>query len=307
MTSRTPCLLLVAALIACGSEMPAVGLESGRAEPEATLQPAAKLSVAVDGIELPTPITLRLPPRTACGDVSCNPKVGDPSARYNMSDADAVLGWIEGLARRESVDLTATVLPEPGGDVRRVLHEDLLITRVALGRVFAVSWRPQAVKDPGGPPVIGGVHREPVTLVARYGALKEYPVLSTSPLVIRPEVVETQDQDSGLPVLSYGGIEFADLRFAIGAAGYKSAAELAARIRADGAVTEDEYSDAEVAMVGTAGVVAELRLSVAPICVALAEDGQTVSITLVIRSVLLKAGGREAAIGATKVVLRPCP
>lgn len=307
MTSRLPCLLLVTALAACGSEMPAVGLESGRAEHEATLQPAAKLSVAVDGIELPTPITLRLPAPTGCANGSCGTRIQDPSARFNVSEAGAVLDWIESLVRRQTVHLTATVLPEPGGDVRRVLHDDVLITRVALGRVLAVSWRPQAVKDPGGPPVIRGVHRAPVTLVTRYGALKEYPVLSTSPLVIRPEVVETQDQNSGLPVLSYGGIEFAELRFEIGAAGYKSAAELAARILADGAVTEDEYSDAEVAMVGTAGVVAELRLSAAPVCVALAEDGQTVSITLVIRSVLLKAGGREAAIGATKVVLRPCP
>lgn len=306
MTSRLPCLLLVTALAACGSEMPAVGLESGRAEHEATLQPAAKLSVAVDGIELPTPITLRLPAPTGCANGSCGTRIQDPSARFSVSEAGAVLDWIESLVRRQTVHLAATVLPEPGGDVRRVLHDDVLITRVALGRVLAVSWRPQAVKDPGGPPVIQGVRRVPVELVTSYAVLKEFPVLATSPVVIRSEVVETKDPNTGLPVLSYGELDLADLRIEIGAAGYKSAEELVRRILEDGKVEEDEFSDAEVAMVGTAGVAAALRLSAAPICVKLAEDGQTVSIRLVVRSVVIKAGGREVTIGPAKVVLRPC-
>jgi hypothetical protein len=300
----------LAPLAACGPDGSQVGLTSLGSETSGALAaaPTGKLVLLANGTEVATPVALRLPPADHCVGTApqpCDLKIGDAKAAFNVSESARLFDLITSIWRKETIDFESVVY-EPSGEARRILHGRSLITRLRFGTSITLHWLPQDVKDPGGPRTSRGAPREATKLVVTYPLLEDVPVLRAVMPVIRPQVVETKDSNTGQPVLGYGNIDFGDLKIEIGAAGYESAVALAKKVLADGEVEESEFSDVGVAVVSENGLIAQIQLAAAPVCVRLSELGTTATISLVVRSVTIKASGQSATLSPTTVKLKPC-
>jgi hypothetical protein len=296
-------------LAACDPDGSRVGLTSSGSETSGSLAATTgKLVLLANGTELAMPVALRLPPVDECAETApqtCNPEIGDAAAVFNASESARLFDLIASLWRKETVEFE-TVVYELNGEARRILHGRSLITQLRFGTSITVRWLPQDVKDPGGPRAFRGVPREATKLVVTYPLLKDVPILRASMPVIRPQIVESSDPNTRLPLRHYANIDIDDLKIEIGAAGFGSAVALAKSVIADGEVEDSEFSDVGVVVVGEQGFIAQIQLSAAPVCVRLSELGETATISLVVRSVTIKSSGQSATFGPTTFTLKPC-
>lgn len=190
------------------------------------------------------------------------PKVGEATAVFNISQAEVLLKWVESVWLKQCIEKDTVVrLADNNYEIKRGIDMNgCVITGIEWPELKATDgkkhfevttkWQPQNIKYVGG----GGKAQGNMGSKAKAWMVNNYEVqpvfgLKTEWITsiglpkITPKIHKESHGKFRLPLLNYAAIEFASIKIEIGAAGYKSAEDLAVRIIQDGNCEEAEFQD----------------------------------------------------------------
>ena len=190
------------------------------------------------------------------------PKIGEATAVFNISQAGELLAWVETVWNKQCVEKDTTVrLADQDYNIKRGIDMGMcVITGIELPSLKAsdtkkhfevtAKWQPQNLKYVGGGGKAQGVMgaKAKAWMVNNYEVhpvfgLKTEWITSIDLPKITPKISKEHHGKCRLPLLNYASIEFASIKIEIGAAGYKTAEDLAVRILQDGNCEEGEFQD----------------------------------------------------------------
>lgn len=214
----------------------------------------------------PTPLTLFSAPTyeaqdTQAGRMMGRPKIGEATAVFNISQAGSLLAWVETVWNKQCVEKDITIrLADQDYNIKRGIDMGAcVITGIEWPELKAsdgkkhfevtAKFQPQNVRfivgegraTPPAPAPEDEISPENFT-VTMAGIQDEHIVSITLPK-ITPKISREHHGRLRLPLLNYAAIEFGTIKIEIGAAGYKSAEDLAVRILQDGNCEEAEFQD----------------------------------------------------------------
>ena len=190
------------------------------------------------------------------------PKIGEATAVFNISQAGALLAWVETVWNKQCVEKDTTVrLADQDYNIKRGIDMGAcVITGIEWPELKAsdgkkhfevtAKWQAQNLKYVAG----GGKAQGSMGTKAKAWMVNNYEVhpvfgLKTEWITsiglpkITPKISKESHGKFRLPLLNYASIEFATIKIEIGAAGYKTAEDLAVRILQDGNCEEGEFQD----------------------------------------------------------------
>lgn len=190
------------------------------------------------------------------------PKIGEATAVFNISQAGALLAWVETVWNKQCVEKDTTVrLADQDYNIKRGIDMGAcVITGIEWPELKAsdgkkhfevtAKWQPQNLKYVGGGGKAQGVMgaKAKAWMVNNFEVhpvfgLKTDYITSIGLCKITPKLAKEHHGKFRLPVLNYASIEFSSIKIEIGAAGHKSAEDLAVRILQDGNCEEKEFQD----------------------------------------------------------------
>jgi hypothetical protein len=190
------------------------------------------------------------------------PKIGEATAVFNISQAGELLAWVETVWMKQCVEKDTTVrLADQDYNIKRGIDMGAcVITGIELPSLKAsdgkkqfevtAKWQPQNLKYTAGGGKAQGVmgSKAKAWMVNNYEVhpvfgLKTEWITSIDLPKITPKIAKEHHGKFRLPLLNYASIEFASIKVEIGAAGYKTAEDLAIRILQDGNCEEGEFQD----------------------------------------------------------------
>jgi len=189
-------------------------------------------------------------------------KIGEATVVYNISQSGAWLDWAATVWNKQCVEKDITV---------RLANQDYNIMRgIDMGAcvITGIEWpelkasdgkkhfevtakiQPQNLKYTGAGGKVQGVlgQKAKAWMVSNFEVhpvfgLKTEWITSIGLPKITPKIAKESHGKFRLPLLNYASIEFASIKIEIGAAGYKTAEDLAVRILQDGNCEEKEFQD----------------------------------------------------------------
>jgi len=190
------------------------------------------------------------------------PKIGEATAVFNISQAGALLAWVETVWNKQCVEKDTTVrLADQNYEIKRGIDMGAcVITGIEFPELKAsdgkkhfevtAKWQAQNLKYVGG----GGKAQGVMGAKAKAWMVNNFEVHSVFGLKtewitsiglpkVTPKIAKESHGKFRLPLLNYASIEFATIKIEIGAAGYKTAEDLAVRILQDGNCEEGEFQD----------------------------------------------------------------
>lgn len=190
------------------------------------------------------------------------PKIGEATAVFNISQAGALLAWVETVWNKQCVEKDTVVhLANHNYEIKRGINMNAcVITGIEFPELKAsdgkkhfectAKWQAQNLKYLGG----GGKAQGQMGQKAKAWMVNNFEVhpvfgLKTEWITsiglpkITPKIAKESHGKFRLPLLNYASIEFATIKIEIGAAGYKTAEDLAVRILQDGHCEEAEFQD----------------------------------------------------------------
>jgi hypothetical protein len=190
------------------------------------------------------------------------PKIGEATAVYNISQAGEWLAWCETVWNKQCVEKDITIrLADQDYNIKRGVDMGMCtITGIEWPELKAsdgkkhfectAKFQAQNLKYVGG----GGKAQGALGQKAKAWMVNNYEVhpvfgLKTEWITsiglpkITPKIAKESHGKFRLPLLNYASIEFASIKVEIGAAGHKSAEDLAVRIIQDGNCEEAEFQD----------------------------------------------------------------
>lgn len=190
------------------------------------------------------------------------PKIGESTAVFNISQAGALLAWAETVWNKQCVEKDTLVqLADQDYNIKRGINMNAcVITAIEWPELKAsdgkkhfevtAKWQAQNLKYLGGGGKAQGVmgQKAKAWMVNNFEVhpvmgLKTEWITSIGLPKITPKISKESHGKFRLPLLNYASIEFATIKIEIGAAGHKSAEDLAIRILQDGNCDEKEFQD----------------------------------------------------------------
>ncbi|HVV84828.1 MAG TPA: phage tail protein [Kofleriaceae bacterium] len=191
-----------------------------------------------------------------------NAKIGEATAVFNISQAGSLLAWVETVWNKQCVEKDTVVqLANQDYEIKRGINMNAcVITGIELPELKAsegkkhlevtAKWQAQNLKYLGGGGKAQGVmgQKAKAWLTSNFEVhpvmgLKTEWITSIGLPKITPKIAKESHGKFRLPLLNYASIEFATIKVEIGAAGYKTAEDLAVRILQDGHCEESEFQD----------------------------------------------------------------
>jgi len=195
------------------------------------------------------------------------PKIGEATAVFNISQAGALLAWVETVWNKQCVEKDTVVqLADQNYNIKRGINMNAcVITGIELPELKAsdgkkhlectAKFQPQNIKYMAGGGKAQGVmgQKAKAWMVNNFEVhpvfgLKTEWITSIGLPKITPKIAKESHGKFRLPLLNYAAIEFATIKIEIGAAGYKTAEDLAVRIIQDGHCEEAEFQDVLIDM-----------------------------------------------------------
>lgn len=190
------------------------------------------------------------------------PKIGEATAVFNISQAGALLNWVTNAMEGRSALLdTAVSLVDPNYNIKRGIDMGAcVITGIEWPELQAsdgkkhfevtAKWQPQNIKYVGGgsgkpqslpaPPSADALTS---TFIVTTPGLKSEWITSVGLPKITPKIAKESHGKFRLPLLNYASIEFASLTLGITQDGFEAARSMASRVlqdgRCDGAETQE--------------------------------------------------------------------
>ena len=189
-------------------------------------------------------------------------KIGEATVVYNISQSGPWLEWAASVWNKQCVEKDITV---------RLANQDYNIMRgIDMGAsvIVGIEWpelkasdgkkhfevtaklQPQNLKYTGAGGKVQGVlgQKAKAWMVSNFEVhsvfgLKTEWITSIGLPKISPKIAKESHGKFRLPLLNYASIDFATIKIEIGAAGHKSAEDLAVRILQDGHCEEAEFQD----------------------------------------------------------------
>jgi hypothetical protein len=189
-------------------------------------------------------------------------KISEATAVFNISQAGALLAWVETVWNKQCVEKDTTVrLADQDYVIKRGIDMGMcVITGVEFPELKAsdgkkhfevtAKWQAQNLKYTAGGGKAQGImgQKAKAWMVNNYEVhpvfgLKTEWINSIGLPKVTPKVSKEFHGKFRLPLLNYASIDFAPIKIEIGAAGYKTAEDLAVRILQDGNCEEAEFQD----------------------------------------------------------------
>jgi hypothetical protein len=190
------------------------------------------------------------------------PKISEATAVFNISQAGGLLDWVSTVWNKQCVEKDTVVnLADNDYNIKRAIDMNAcVITGIEFPELKAsdgkkhfevtTKWQPQNIKYKGGGGKAQGVmgQKAKAWMVNNYEVhpvfgLKTEWITSIGLPKITPKIAKESHGKFRLPLLNYASIEFASIKIELGAAGYKTAEDLAVRIIQDGNCEEAEFQD----------------------------------------------------------------
>jgi len=190
------------------------------------------------------------------------PKIGEATAEFNISQAGSLLAWVETVWNKQCVekDTTVRLANQDYKIMRGIDMGACVITGIELPELKAADakkilnvtakWQAQNLKYVGAGGQAQGVMGSKAKAwfcnnfeVAPVFGLKTEWCTSIGLPKLTPKIAKESHGKFRLPLLNYAAIEFSTIKMQIGAAGYKTAEDLAVRIIQDGNCEESEFQD----------------------------------------------------------------
>jgi hypothetical protein len=194
-------------------------------------------------------------------------KIGEATAEFNISQAGALLAWVETVWNKQCVekDTTVRLANQDYKIMRGIDMGACVITGIELPelkasdskKIFNVTakWQAQNLKYVGGGGQAQGVMGSKAKSwfvnnfeVAPVFGLKTDFITSIGLPKLTPKIAKESHGKFRLPLLNYAAIEFSSIKIQLGAAAYKTAEDLAVRIIQDGNCEESEFQDIMITM-----------------------------------------------------------
>jgi len=260
----TPRLLKIATLALAAATAP--GLFDARAQTTAPGSPdiGGVTILTVGEASLPL-ISFSAP--TMEGEVAARramgaPKIGEATAVFNISQAGGLLAWVETVWNKQCVEKDTTVrLADQDYNIKRGIDMGAcVITGIEWPELKAsdgkkhfevtAKFQPQTIKfiagegraTPPAPAPADQILPENFT-VTMAGIADEHIVSITLPRITAKIAKESLGRAANRRAPSYKSVEYGTIKIEIGAAGQKSAEDLAIRILQDGNCEEGEFMD----------------------------------------------------------------
>jgi hypothetical protein len=189
-------------------------------------------------------------------------KIGEATSVFNISQAGSLLAWVETVWNKQCVEKDTVVqLANQDYEIKRGINMNAcVITGIELPELKAsegkkhlevtAKWQAQNLKYLGGGGKAQGVmgQKAKAWMTSNFEVhpvfgLKTEWITSIGLPKITPKIAKESHGKFRLPLLNYASIEFATIKVEIGAAGYKTAEDLAVRILQDGHCEESEFQD----------------------------------------------------------------
>jgi hypothetical protein len=190
------------------------------------------------------------------------PKIGEATAVFNISQAGALLAWVETVWNKQCVEKDTTVrIADQDYNIKRGIDMGAcVINKLEFPELKAsdgkkhfeitAGWQAQNLSYVAG----GGKAQGQMGSKAKAWMVNNYEVqpvfgLKTQWITsmglpkITPKISKESHGKFRLPLLNYASIEFATVKMEISSAGYAEAENLAKRILQDGNCEESEFQD----------------------------------------------------------------
>lgn len=190
------------------------------------------------------------------------PKIGEATAVFNISQAGELLAWVETVWNKQCVEKDTTVrLADQDYNIKRGIDMGAcVITGVEFPSLkgsdgkkhFEVTakWQAQNIKYVQGGGKAQGIMgaKAKAWMVNNFEVhpifgLKTEWITSMDLPKVTPKIAKESHGKFRLPLLNYASIEFGTVKMEVGAAAAKSAEDLAIRIIQDGNCEEAEFQD----------------------------------------------------------------
>lgn len=191
------------------------------------------------------------------------PKIGEATAVFNISQAGSLMAWVETVWNKQCVEKDTSVrLADQNYEIKRGIDMGAcVITGIEWPELkasdgkkhFEVTCKWQAqnlgfVGEGGRATPVPPPSPEEQMFTSNFsvtipGIPSEHIVSITLPKITPKIHKEHHGRAGNPPVTSYSSVEYSPIKVEIGAAGYKSAEDLAVRILQDGNCEESEFQD----------------------------------------------------------------
>jgi hypothetical protein len=189
-----------------------------------------------------------------------NPKIGEATVVFNVSQGGALLAWVETVWNKQCVekDTTVRVADHDYNIKRGVMMSGSVIASIEWptlkdsdARSFDVTakWQPENLKyEAGGGKaqgVMGTKARQmlPSNFIVNMPGISDDWITSIGLPKITPKIAKESHGRAANGAPFYESVEYSSIKIEIGAAGYKTAEDLAIRILQDGYCDESEFID----------------------------------------------------------------
>lgn len=189
------------------------------------------------------------------------PKIGEATAVFNISQAGALLAWVETVWNKQAAatDVSLRVTDQDYNIKRGIDMVACVITGIEWPELKAsdgkkhfevtAKWQPQNIKYVAGGGKAQGVMRTsedemlPENFTVTMPGIRDEWIVSIGLPKITPKISKESHGRAANQAPVYQKPEFGTIKIEIGAAGYKSAEDLAVRILQDGNCEEGEFMD----------------------------------------------------------------
>lgn len=202
---------------------------------------------------------------TQAGKMMGRPKIGEATAVFNISQAGSLLAWVETVWNKQCVEKDITIrLADQDYNIKRGIDMNAcVITGIEWPELKAsdgkkhfevtAKFQPQTLKfiAPEGratPPAPAPAPEDqilPENFTVTMAGIRDEDIVSVTLPKITPKIAkEHHGRAANRPTAStYESVEYSTIKIEIGAAGHKSAEDLAVRILQDGNCEEAEFQD----------------------------------------------------------------
>jgi hypothetical protein len=190
-----------------------------------------------------------------------NPKIGEATASFNISQTGYLLDWVASVWRKDCMEMDAAVmLADQNYEIkRRIDMMRCLISGVEFPALDAkdgkkhleitVKFKPEELKYTAGGGKLQGTlgTKAKNWLVSNWkitipGIKSEYVTKVELPK-LTPKIAEEAHGAFRLPTRHYASIEISSMKVEISSAGFEDAKNMAVKVIQDGVISESEYFD----------------------------------------------------------------